>query len=325
MGTLLNIQTGYTDRSGVLYNTAKHLEMPEGWFETDGYQEEATFNDRSATRIFVGPWGSRIAFQRWALGSCYLDSSVLKRDPPAQHPELPWLYCRACSRVAGQGSYRESAQVVNPTNGSPLGMIEYYDGGGAAAGLLSCRLALEYGLPGYDVLTDDEVHAQEKTEVDRYVVKEANSSLQALTIPGQQLQFGDGPFAGQSISQTGQILLLPTEELTYTWVNVPKIPQAAIDACLGCVNAATFDPNSRLKPGGYPAGTLLFQAPKKVPKRTSEGLWVYDLVYRYLYRPTKWNFFPAADGQFYAAYFPTSPPRLLYPTADFDSPFVLQG
>lgn len=323
MGTLLNTQTGYRDRSGVLFNAQKHAEMPEGWHETDGYREDATYNDRKAVRIFEGPWGSRIAFQSWALGSCYLESSILHRNPPAQHPELPWLYCTACSQVQGQGAYRVSDRVVNPDNGRTLGMIEYFDGGGAAGDTLSCRMAVEYGLPGYDVLTDEEIAQAGKSEADRYVVKEANSSLQALTIPGQQLEFGLGPYAGQPISQSGQILLMPTEELTYTWVNVPKIPQAAIDNAMGCVNAAVFDPNSRLRMGGYPIGTLLFQAPKKVPKRTSEGLWVYDIVYRFLFRPTQWNFFPANNGQFYPAYFPSSPPRLLYPTADFDALFDL--
>jgi hypothetical protein len=344
-GTIINEPTGsYVDRSGIGYDMDKHNRMPPGWFECEGYKEQASFNDASGTRVFEGPWGSRLAFRQWALGSVWIDAGdgkTLHRDIPAQDPEMPWLYATDCELVLGQGVSIVNPNVVAPQpdgNGNPvpLGKIAYTDGSGLVSDSLSCRLAVHYHVMDFDILSDAQlggtaalstggytsqpsVDGTALTELDRYVVKTSVDSLQGLPIPGQQLFFVTGPFTGQAIPSSALTKLFPCEELTYTWKNIPLIPQAGIDACMGMSNQGTFDPNSRLRPGGYPNSTLICMAPQKVPRRTSQGLWVFDLVAKFIYKPGGVNFFPAADGNLYGASFSSG--ALLFPVADFNKMF----
>ena len=147
-------------------------------------------------------------------------------------------------------------------------------------------------------------------------------SLQGLPIPGQQLVFSEGPYAGQAIPASAITKLFPCEELTYVWRNVPTIPQTAIDACMGCTNTGVFDPNSRLRQGGYSGGTLICMAPQKQPRRTSQGLWVFDLIYKFIYKPGGVNKFPALDGNLYLGGF-LAGPSLLFPGSNFATLFQL--
>lgn len=339
--TLLNIQTGYLDRSGIAYDMAKHRAMPSGWYEVEGYKEQASFNDASSTRVFEGPWMSRLTFQQWALGSVYIDAAdptKLHRDIPCQHPEKPWLYCTDCELVTGQGVFKVNPNVVAPdgtldADGNPLalGMIMYTDGSGLAADSLSCRMAVHYHMLDYDVLSDAQMAGTvalstipgtpvpaSLSELDRFVIKTSVDSLQGLPLPGRLLQFSD--LAGGEIPANAFSMLFPHEELTYIWKNVPRIPQANIDACMGKVNASVFDPNSRLRPGGYPAGTILCLAPHKDPHKTSQGLWIFDLAYRLLYRPGGHNNFPDASGTLRPAAFKVGGGKP-FPPCDMNSLF----
>src|SRR5690242_5277461 len=60
-GSLLN-------QSGFGGSLAKLQSMTPGWTETDGYDEEITNSDQRVTRVYEGPWTSRVAFSQWVLG-----------------------------------------------------------------------------------------------------------------------------------------------------------------------------------------------------------------------------------------------------------------
>ena len=163
-GTIINIQTGYIDRSGIAYDMNKaSYAMPPGWFMCDGYKEHATFNDAGCTIIWEGPWNSRLDFQQWVLGSVWIDDDgvTLHRDIPCQNPEKPWLYATDCELIAGQGAYVVNPNVVAPDGtldgaGNPLalGMIMYQDQSGLAADSLSCKMAVTYRVMDFDILSD---------------------------------------------------------------------------------------------------------------------------------------------------------------------------
>lgn len=348
-GTLVSIEAGFIDRSGIAYDMDKHNAMPPGWFEVEGYRESGSFNDASATRVFEGPWSQRLALRAWALGACWMDADgkTLHRDIPAQHPELPWLYATDCELVSGQGVFVVNPNVVPPGSDfgdpdnppAPLGMIQYRDGSGLIGDSLSCSMSITYHVMDFDILSDAQMAGPTSalsnngfvsqpsdfalSEVDRYVVKTSVDSLQGQAFGSNQLLFQTGPNAGSPIAAVASTKLFPCEELNYVWKNVPKVPQANIDICMGGVNTGTFDPNSRLRPGGYADGTILCMAPQKIPKRTSQGLWVFDMVYKFLYKPTGWNNFMDQKGNFYPTAFGYPGTVTLYPSVDLSLLFKL--
>jgi hypothetical protein len=126
-------------------------------------------------------------------------------------------------------------------------------------------------------------------------------------------------------------LLLPVTELTYVWHEVPDVPETAIGNCVGRVNDEAFDPPYDLSTGtratdfshptqmvggtpdaswldfqgaqggnisttfvrpGYGPETLLMQAPEKKRYRTITGRVAWQIVLKFLHKPSGWNYFP---------------------------------
>lgn len=212
-----------------------------------------------------------------------------------------------------------------------------------ADGILPC--VATFSALEYEVRTDTEINQlngqTQAGEMDRYVSVEPRAALQSLPLPGSSLFFsnqqspwlGGGTVAKATDSAVGaQIpanalnLLLPTDELLYTWHQVPDQPYLAISNCMGSVNAANFDgARGRFT---YPAGTVLCQAPLRRKRyRHTTGRWYWDITYSLLYRPQGWNYFPTAQGNFLLASSsvdgnnnPTG--KTIYGTADFTQLFV---
>jgi len=160
----------------------------------------------------------------------------------------------------------------------------------------------------FDVKADDEI----TTEMERYLIRRPKYALENLTIPSQSFQWGaageTGNPAGDAIPNDGNLpgsaiagdttKPFPTVALTYSWVQVPKLPSATILAHLGKVNAAAFDASY----GNYPAETLLFLSVEPTPVVHGTGQVYWDLNFQLLYRPTGWNklFKPGSSyGTFY--------------------------
>ena len=83
------------------------------------------------------------------------------------------------------------------------------------------------------------------------------------------------------------------QEHTYTWHQVPTIPQTGIDACVGKVNDGVFD---TIRVGvftGFARGTLLCMAPQVSPlQRSVTGQETYTITYKFLYQTHGHNSFP---------------------------------
>jgi hypothetical protein len=182
----------------------------------------------------------------------------------------------------------------------------FYDG--------AARIKVTFRKPPYEILTDAELALLNPpiTEAKRYVTREKAWAIQALPLAkvvGQQLLFTAGPYAGLVIPEAG-VLLQGTQQLVYTWHQVPDVPETAHRACLGRVNASQFDPVYG-RPA-YPPGTLLCQAPKVERKEMVTGRVAWEITYRFDYRPQGWNFFPGPDLNYYpAAQVPPAPAAAL--------------
>lgn len=317
---------------------------PAGWSEVDGYDEEFQQDNSQATRIFIGPWITRYNLVQWALGWSYSVPNAnnpaqgqLVRILPAQHPEFPWLFARRVKLVKGVGAWGNNPYVsaqdecgnvaTNPTTGyalNPIPMICYFDPA-TGSDALSCVYAVTYQAVDFEIRDTSYLPS---SEMSRWVTRNYTYAVQALSVPTNRLRFADG---SGPISEGG-IFVSKTQELTYLWREVPDVPEQAIQATIGHVNAAPFDGD----PGfpTYPPGTLLCMAPEKTRHRGPTGRITWDISYKFLYRdngtptaPAGHNFFPNTSKQsltWVLATFdgtPTGP--TLYQPADFTQLFTV--
>jgi hypothetical protein len=167
-----------------------------------------------------------------------------------------------------------------------------------------------------------------KNELERWVVREGEGSVQYLPLQGLPLMFYEGPLKGQQIPESAKGAILFVDELAYTWVDVPDVPWAAIQACVGKINRNPFDGAGNGAWPVYAPGTLLMQAPKRRRHRNPTGRVSWDIVYRFLYRPQGWNNYPAAAiaggsfGFFGASFDGTPTGQKAYGDAEYDALFI---
>jgi hypothetical protein len=341
------------NHSHIAHSTAKLLAMPVGWNEMDGYDEVFSTTDARATRVFNGPWVTRHLFKQWALGYSFSvgnpnnvlsgnagcnapGTGILNRVIPAQHPEMPWLYASEVKLLDGLGGWKNNPYVgfqdecgnvtAVPGTGyatSPIPMIAYYnyENGNDAN---SCVYAVTYTDRDYEILEQPDPVVG---EMGRYVTRHGTYASKALTIPYPRLKFTDG--SGE-VPEQG-IFIVGTEEVAYTWHQVPDIPWGAIQNCVGKVNSGDFDGFA-----SYPtftAGTLLCLAPERERKRMCTGRIGWQITFRFLYLNTGscllqrgHNYFPKVDASgnltfVLATYDGTQTGRGLYDKADFTTLF----
>jgi hypothetical protein len=180
----------------------------------------------------------------------------------------------------------------------------------------------------YEIVTDSSMVSLAgddniEWELHRYVERAGMPAIQAIPRPRigangeDQLIWLAGPNLNSSIGleQAGQILI-HTEELRYTWYDVPQLPLTAFDTCEGTMNATPFD---GLFGPFRDVNTLLCQAPKWERKRFPNGRVKFRIVYTFLYRKQGWNTLPnGTDGAFYAVGYKGPPQRPIYGTSDFN-------
>jgi hypothetical protein len=187
----------------------------------------------------------------------------------------------------------------------------------------------------YEVRSDDDLASLSpgtaQTELNRFVTRKEQFAIEA--VPLAKIAAGQGDFttlpplqfitttwkAKNGISATipeAGVRQLPTAQLTYIWHDVPDLPRTGFAQCVGRVNKADFD-----GVGGapiYPAGTLLCQPWTTERSVNVCGRPTHQITYRFLFRPQGWNFFLAADGNFYEASFGgLVGAKQVYDSADF--------
>lgn len=304
------------NQSGIGGSVAKLIARPAGWVETDGYTEDFHQEDGGGcTRYFHGPWTGRHAFREWVMGYSTTipvgSSRILFRSVPMQHPEMYWLYAQSIS-FKGQARVASLAVPLRDGLGQPLDGVDesilFYDGS-SLSDALSCIAKVEYRSLPYEVRTDSEIYngglPGSTPELNRYVIREKTYGMRAISIDKGLVEFIEGPASvkGKDIPGSGGQILVPGNHLRYTWIDVPDLPEAAITACVGRVNATAFD-GARGWPT-YPAETLLCLPPEIKRYRTPVGRIAWRITYVFAQSPdTKgWNAFPSATGRYFLARF----------------------
>jgi hypothetical protein len=237
-------------------------------------KEQFTETDGTANRVFEVNWDVRQDFIDDCLGYSSLasDNITINRVIPDEHPDYPLFYALDAT-VEGKG--------VLGQGDSPNGNIDW----------THAVITVNYRPRRYLVADDDSVEGNEQN---RYTSRNSDFSGEFLT--GQQsMKFVTAPNSTLTVSP-GRIT--GTQELTYTWHDVPSIGgspfivpnQDARDACIGCINSQNFDVN------GYnlPIGTVLFLGQKtdfKTPRLgggivegNPNGAYRWDIIMKFLYR-----------------------------------------
>lgn len=271
----------------------------------------------------------------------------LRRVIPAQDPVRPWLFARSCELIQGHGAWIEDpdSYVFAPGSATPtyLKSITYADinpglgkdaDGKQIFGDGVMRYRVTYGPLDYEVRNDADTDTYGAGEIGRYVIWNDEPSIEAIPlarIGAGVLTFAGtvsptNPFGGQQVREAG-VLQLPSAAVTYHWVDVPDKPVAAFNNCLGKINSSDFDGFSgRPK---YPAQTLLCMPWRTRRTKGVTGRVTWQVFYRFLFHPQKWNYYPASNGQFYPAYFadvaggPANPAKPVYQLADFGQLFAV--
>lgn len=155
------------------------------------------------------------------------------------------------------------------------------------------------------------------TELHRYVTRDYSFASRNLTLPPNWLYWASdlnavtGAVTADKVPiPEGATKAFPVVNLLYTWHDIPWYPEAAIQNCIGKVNAITsttvanpdgkwdYHPsldatNMPLRTlNGYAPGTLLFDGVHSLLEHTNAaGQWVCTITYSFIYRATGWNKF----------------------------------
>jgi hypothetical protein len=275
---------------------------------------------------------------------------LIQRTIPSQHPKEPGAWCVACKLRKGIGAAILDPQctvldnngnplnapifdpvsgnpIQNPLTGQPyapgspcnLPFVFFAENRGGVFFDGQAEVELTYATLTYEIRPDADAYANPLGELSRYVERTEMYAVQAQSVPSQ-IQFIFNDPAAPSNIQGKQIpgtpfLIIPTKQLSYRWIDVPVVPEDAINTCIGTVNAKPFDGGAYTT---YPPGTLLMQAPVKRRMQTALGAIVWEITYRFDYRQKTWNKFLAADRNYYTA---LANGQTLFPSADWTGLF----
>jgi len=257
----------------------------------------------------------------------------LRRVIPAQDNQRPWLFASSCDLVQGLGAWIDDPlntvldsngnQVVGPDLQPLVAPALRYVNNNRAGSMSLPTLApvavsnppteeyddgfvlvrVTYRPRRFAVITDDSIDAKGAGELGRYVERHVDPQLEALPlarVAANNLQFAEGPVAGQVIPEAGTVLL-PGAQLVYTWHEVPDLPVSTYALAKGRVNSDGFDGFDGAPL--YPAETLLCLPWKTERLEGVTGRVTWRIQYRFAFRPQRWNRFPAANGSYYLATF----------------------
>lgn len=271
--------------------------------DLDGYTERYSMGMAEAVRICQVLWSSRVEFAQEMLGYSKAVAGKIQRVLPEKHPEANWLYATEMELVRGIGRLGQ---------GGDNSFISYGVTDGAKDGYAVFNV--RYRALPYDI--EDDAVAEAGGELVRFVERSRSFAVENITVQG-----GTWTWSGGGTYHETTTKLFGSEELMYTWHDVPAIPSQLTET-IGKVNDAAFDLFSP-EGGGYTAQTLLCM-PAQVERTTNPfGERTYRITYKFLHRSTGWNNFyrpdvtpPAFQGLSKGGVGP-------YLTDDFDDLFVI--
>lgn len=228
-------------------------------------------DNSQSTVVYLVQWGSHKSFIDYLLGySTYgalgSNPSNLYRELPEQHPEYVAQYAYTCDVVPeGFDEDRRSAgQNMVKTEGalSEQGIIQ--------ANL--ARITTTYRALPFNVQKDEEYTAP---EYNRYTLVENDFATETINITGR-MQF----YSTNNALDHAPPILANLLSRTVTWFDIPAdgndefVPAnwVYIKQCVGRINSTEFM--------NEPAGTVLFLAPKFIPKRpnAANATKLFDVV-----------------------------------------------
>lgn len=206
---------------------------------------------------------------------------TLRRYPPARHPRWPAMFAKRILSITGKGT--------NARLGVGGGDIRENVINGVIGNWAQCYMSILFELPEYRVLDDGQMQqapydtATPRPEYHRYCIFSYDTNFETLARKGVTWYFW-----GSSQTFPGDRLLrVPKGVLKIKWLDVPEqfvmwgnlIPNNLLK-CIGKLNSRGFpksNPADTFSPfrdqnaalglfAGFPAGTLLMQPPKIIPK-----------------------------------------------------------
>lgn len=227
----------------------------------ESYQNNAA----KASRVFDVGFDERWDFVREMIGwsEDYLPDGVtryIKRTLPKAYPVFtrknnkPWLWARHASSIKG-------LKAENWSAGRQHGRYNL------------SRVKIDYESVPYSIWRDDEIRnasgVPDEALLYRYIVRTFQPSSEYLTFPrGAYKWVDDAVEANRAPVDGSHGRVVSFLEITYTWVEVPGVPEA-LAGRIGAVNDALFD--------GAPAETLLLVGATLKPYRSVVGNRVFDI------------------------------------------------
>jgi hypothetical protein len=299
--------------------------MPLTWRNTTytelynaGYPQE-TFGQQisEATRVFLVPWEEREQAVLDFLGySIAVDAIIpagqfnagtacqyVSRITPDFHPDYlrtnsnnqPYLWADSVSI--------EPFGMVTDTDGNPI-----YDATDPATISSNetpvfnfAKMSVHYSTRLYPILNDSEMNTFDgiidESSLLRYVEVQKHPQAEYLTLPDGTFNYvaGGGVPAAPVPGAPGKVQNMT--DLTLIWRQVPRIMVASAEIVQPIVNilgGVALDPAAiDYSPGrvnafaiwGYPAGTLLCEAPELTPWVQCDGEIVFDVTFHFKYLP----------------------------------------
>lgn len=240
-----------------------------------GGGEAVTLQSGEATIVAQINWGQRRSFLRFVLGFSYADPGApwaLHRENPQYHPEFTWLSATSVSfsAMAPKANDASTGTFVPGSFSDSLPQAQYK----------ICYAVVRFTDQPYTFLEDSDILTS-ADEAYRNTFFNPTPSVEIISAEGlNQVKFTAGPQGGEPIPAPFGTLMSKCT-LSFKWMNVPNeyisgpntltFTPKWINSVVGRVNSVAFL--------GYPAGTLLLQAPQyercRFPEQTSDGVYGY--------------------------------------------------
>lgn len=267
----------YSDN--VLVESPEDTFTKSDWLEVIGNEqpgggEAFTLESGEATIQVQIHWGQARSFIRFALGWSYADKEspyLMRRENPVYHPRFPWL-------TASSVAFSAAAPVGVQGVGTKVDGV--FASGLKVARYDHCTATVRFTDRPWTFLEND-FASTPATEGNRNTYFDPVPSVEIISAEGiNHIMFANGPGEGNKIpAPFGTLMSKITYTLNWMWVpqeylsldsNDTFIPSNVL-SCVGRVNSAEFM--------GFPAGTLLLQAPAfqrfRFPISTSGGFYGY--------------------------------------------------
>lgn len=250
----------------------------------DMYSEQFTKNSGGVINVnMLVAWDDAADWKAGMLG--YTEGSVggssFQRRTPHLCPYTSKLYCQSVQFVNQFASQDQLTGTTVDTLpwGRDAGRDNWPYGG-------YIEYMVTYTAYPYAIQIDADIdNGATIPEFTRYIRKTTRSIPKERSLPALGFETCESP--PQYIREVGFVPFIETE-IVYTWFEIPiaLVPIAAIDACSGRTNSATFD--------GYAAETVLFRglAAPIEPYAGPSGELYTNLMYTMSYLSNGWNKLP---------------------------------